>query len=63
MNVEFKTIKQFGKWAVEITDEGDGRFNIIKFQDNDVTDIINVTKEDVEIMMSFINREMIQEYK
>ena len=58
MNVEFKTIKQFGKYAVEITDEGDGRFNIIKFRDNNVTDIIGVTKGDVEIMMSFINREI-----
>jgi len=63
MNVEFKTIKKAGKWAVEITDEGDGRFNIIRFEDNNVTDIIGVTKEEMESMMSFINRETSQEYK
>tara|TARA_R100000808_G_C2148427_1_gene156573 strand:+ start:1338 stop:1526 length:189 start_codon:yes stop_codon:yes gene_type:complete len=56
MRVEFKTIKEFGKWAVEIVDDGDGRFSIVKYEDKHSTDIINITKEDVESMMAFINR-------
>ena len=53
--IDFKIIKKVGKWAFEITDEGNGRFNIIKFENEVPKDIINVTKEDVESMMSFIN--------
>ena len=56
MKVEFKTIKEFGKWAVEITDEGDNKFNIIKFENKEVKEVISVTKEDIESMIAFINR-------
>ena len=57
MEVEFKTIKEYGKCAVEITDEGDGRFSIWEFEGGVGEAVISVTKEDVESMMSFINRD------
>ena len=51
---ETKTIKKAGKWSIEITDEGNGSFNIIKWCDDDIIAIINTTKEEIESMMSFI---------
>lgn len=56
MKVEFTTIDKFGKYTIEMTDEGNDRFDIIMFKDNAIMNQINVTKENVESMMSFINR-------
>ena len=56
MKVEFATIKKVGKYTMEMTDEGSNRFDIILFKDDEIINQLNVTKKDVESMMSFINR-------
>ena len=53
---DFTTIRQIGKWTMEMTDEGDGRFQIIMFENDTIKHQIWVNKENVESMMSFINR-------